>query len=64
MAFPENLRKQRERHGLTQEQLAEMLGVTQGAISQYENGSTSPTITLAVKLAEMLGTTCERLVHE
>lgn len=63
MGFAENLERERKRHGLTQEQLAEKLGVSQGVISQYENGITSPTVILAVKLASLLETTCERLVR-
>ncbi len=62
MAFAESLKRERERHCMTQEQLAEKLGVKQALISQYENGVTSPTVALAVKIAKTLGTTCEEMV--
>lgn len=62
MGFPENLEQERKRHGMSQEQLAKRLGVSQACVSQWENGSTSPTVFLAVKLADLLGTTCEKLV--
>ena len=34
----ENIRALRRRHGLTQEQLAESLGVTPGAVYKWEAG--------------------------
>lgn len=62
MAFSDSLRREREKKNMTQQQLADKLGVTQAVISQYENGSTSPTVALAVKIAKELGTTCEEMV--
>lgn len=62
MSFAESLRQKREQKNMSQEQLAKKLGITQAVISQYENGSTSPTVALAVKIAKELGTTCEQMV--
>lgn len=36
--FGETLRRVRERHGLTEEQLAEAIGTTQAQVSRLENG--------------------------
>ena len=56
------LKECRERKGYSQKELAELVGVTQGAIAQFELGSTLPNIETAVRLAEILGVTCEQLV--
>ena len=63
MAFAESLRRERERMGLSQKDLAEQLGVSQALISQYENGSTSPTVYLSVKIAKLFGTTVEKMAN-
>jgi ribosome-binding protein aMBF1 (putative translation factor) len=44
----------RERHGLTQAQLAERCGIDQGDISRIERGSTSPTGRTLQRIAEAL----------
>lgn len=48
----ENIRKFRKERGLTQEQLAEALGVTVGAVSKWELGASVPDISLIVELAD------------
>lgn len=62
----------RKRLQLTQEQLAEQLGVTAQAVSKWENDQSCPDITVIPKLAdifgistdELLGHTTENVVHE
>ena len=44
----------RERHGLTQAELAERCGVDQGDISRIERGSTSPTARTLQRIAQAL----------
>ena len=44
----------RERHGLTQAQLAERCGIDQGDISRIERGATSPTARTLQRIAEAL----------
>ncbi len=44
----------REKHGLTQAQLAERCGIDQGDISRIERGSTSPTARTLKRIAEAL----------
>lgn len=43
----------RERTGLTQKEVAERLGIDQSAVSLWENGKTSPRVSVLVKLAEL-----------
>lgn len=62
MAFPENVRMYRERAGLSQKELAEMVGVGQQMIAKYEEGSKIPNVFNAVQLAKALNTTCETLI--
>ena len=44
----------REKHGLTQAQLAEKCGIAQADISRIERGSTSPTARTLQRIAEAL----------
>jgi DNA-binding XRE family transcriptional regulator len=44
----------RERHGLTQQQLAALCGIDQADISRIERGSTSPTTRTLQRIAEAL----------
>ena len=51
--------------GLTQDQLAEKLGVTAQAVSKWENDQSCPDINMLPKLAEVFGTTTDALLgHE
>lgn len=63
MSFAENLKSLRTERNFTQQQLADLIGIAQPMIAQYETGLKFPTILTAVRLAEQLGTTCEELVH-
>jgi transcriptional regulator with XRE-family HTH domain len=42
--FGERMRQERKRLGLTQEALAERVGIRQQTVLQYEKGNTSPTL--------------------
>ena len=52
----------RKRLGLTQDQLAEQLGVTAQAVSKWENDQSCPDITMLPKLAEIFGTSTDDLL--
>ena len=52
----------RKRLGLTQDSLAEKLGVTAQAVSKWENDQSCPDITMLPKLAEIFGTTTDALL--
>ena len=52
----------RKRLGLTQDQLAERLGVTAQAVSKWENDQSCPDITMLPKLAAIFGITTDILL--
>lgn len=62
MSFAENVKTLREKKDLTQEELANKVGIAQPNIAMYEKGVKIPTIIVGVELAQVLGTTCEELV--
>lgn len=51
----------RKQLGLRQEDIAERLGVTRQTIIAIENDKYDPTLSLAFKLADLLGTTVDEL---
>lgn len=51
----ENIKKARENKGWSQKELADRLGVSQGAVSSWENGRVAPHALQISKLNEMLG---------
>lgn len=52
----------RKRLGLTQDRLAEQLGVTAQAVSKWENDQSYPDITMLPKLAEIFGISIDGLL--
>lgn len=52
----------RKRLGLTQDQLAEKLGVTAQAVSKWENDQSCPDISMLPKLAQIFGITTDALL--
>lgn len=52
----------RKEKGITQEEMAERLGVTPQAVSKWENDISCPDILLLPKIAEMLGVTVDELL--
>lgn len=55
------LKVQRAMRDLTQADLADMVGVTRKSINAIEAGRMVPSTVLALKLAQVLGTTVEAL---
>ena len=55
------LKVQRAKKDLTQEQLAELVGVTRKTINTVENKKYIPSTYLALKLAKVLGVSVEEL---
>lgn len=58
----ENIRRFRKARAITQEQLAEAMGVTVGAVSKWETGSSVPDIGLIIALAELFDTSVDSLL--
>lgn len=54
MAFYDRLKESRIKAGLTQEQLAEKLGVAKSTLSGYESGNREPTVATIAKALEIL----------
>lgn len=61
--FHENLIQLRKLNGLTQEDLAEKVGVTRQSIAKWEAGQSQPDLERACLLAEALGVTLDDLAH-
>ena len=47
----ENIKENRKRLNLTQEKLAEALGVTVGAVHKWESGISAPELSMLIKIA-------------
>ena len=58
----ENIRVYRKKKDLTQEEFAEMLGVTYQSVSRWENGNTYPDIELLPVIANILKITMDELM--
>ncbi len=56
-----NLEKLRERERLTQQDLADKVGVSRQTIISLERGRYNPSIELAFRLARLFGTTIEEI---
>ncbi len=62
LAIGENIRSFRKKNDLTQEELADRLGVTYQSISRWENGATYPDLELIPAIAETLAVTVDDLL--
>ena len=60
--FYERLRASRLKRGLTQKQVAQSLGVTLPAVSQYEKGVREPSLELLVKYCKLLNVSADYLL--
>lgn len=72
MTFGEKLKKYREEHDLSQEQLGAMLGTSKQVVSRYEKGQRSPQLDTVQAYAQKLGlpvvyladNSCNRIVEQ
>ena len=62
MKLAENIRAHRKARRLTQEQLAEVLGVTVGAVHKWEAGLSVPELTLIVEMADFFDCSVDALL--
>lgn len=62
--FADNLVLLRNMKGLTQEQIAEVIGISRQSYAKWEQGETYPDIDKCDKLAKFYGVTMDSLVHQ
>ena len=63
MEFNEKLQELRKSKGLTQEELAEKLGVSRQAVAKWESGETIPDLEKCKLLAELFGVSLDDLAN-
>lgn len=56
-----SLKAARVNAGLTQKQAAQLLNISKGTLANYESYTTSPSIELAKKIAELYGMSVETI---
>lgn len=64
MKFNDKLTALRKQKGMSQEQLAELLGVSRQAVSRWELGTTMPDAEKLIKLKEVFGVSIDYLITE
>ena len=64
MKIGEKIRQERKRNGLTQEELADKIGVSIKTLQRWENEERSPRTKELKSLSEILGTSVEYLMGE
>ena len=62
MSIAKNIQALRARKGVTQEQLAQALGVSAPAVSKWEGGHSCPDLMLIAPLARYFGVTTDELL--
>ena len=63
MAFSDNIIKLRNDINLTQEQLADKLGVTRQAVSKWESGQSMPDVEKLIQLSKLFRVTTDELLN-
>ncbi len=59
----EKIRAKRREHNLTQEELANILGVSKAAVSKWENEESFPNITMLPQIAKLFHITMDELFN-
>lgn len=62
MQIGKTIRKYRKEKGMTQEEMANRLGVTTPAVNKWENENSYPDITLLAPIARLLGISLDTLL--
>ena len=62
LTIGENIRNYRKKNDITQEALADRLGVTYQSVSRWEKGATYPDLELLPAISEILGITVDELI--
>ena len=64
MPFAEKLSKLRNERGLTQQEMAKLIGVGIAQIRRYEKGKSSPTLEIIKNIARSLGVSADELIFD
>lgn len=62
LSLAENIRAFRKERRLTQEQVAEALGVTVGSVYKWESGQSIPELNMLVEIADFFDTSMDALL--
>lgn len=57
-----NLRALRESHGISQQKLADAIGISQQSVNKYENHQTQPDIVTLIQIADFFHTSVDYLI--
>ena len=60
--MPERLKEEREHKGMSQQNLAKILGVGRSTLAGYETGNSTPPLDILIKYADIFNTTVDYLV--
>lgn len=63
MTFPEKMQQLRKEKGVSQETLAEHLGVARQTVSKWENGQALPEIDTLIRLSDLYGVSLDQMVR-
>lgn len=58
----QNLKKLRQQYGISQQRLANAIGVSQPSINKYENHNIEPDIGILIKMADYFNTSIDYIV--
>ena len=64
MSMGSKLAQARRKNNLTQEQLAQQLGVTRQAVSRWESDAAYPETDKIVRMSQLLGVSCDWLLRD
>nr|DAH48472.1 MAG TPA: Repressor protein CI [Caudoviricetes sp.] len=62
--YARNLAYLRRKHGMTQADVANLLGVSKATSCKYENGDVEPNVEQLIKLAEFFGVTMDQIIKQ
>ncbi len=62
--FGEKLRALRKQNSLTQKQISHKLNVSQAYIVQMEKGQNIPNIAMLLKISDLFGISCDKLIRD
>lgn len=60
--FAQRMRELRKENGLTQNQVAKMMGLSESAIAKYEQGKNEPSLVFLISIAKFFKTTTDDLL--